>query len=195
MLWVRERPDSWAQWWDPFKAQEGTWGGLPWPRWHCSDASSSQPRGPNPAPWLRRGCLPTQASALPSHWFSAHDALGYHHHLQPWRICCSPAPLLDGEQEERGAHSRAAAPLITRRERPGLGARLRTLMNSKPRVEGNENHDCPLTNGHWEVLLPPRPSIKSSRSFQAALNPMSTTTYTQYGLPISYSILLPDERL
>lgn len=94
-----------------------------------------------------------------------------------------------------GAHSRAAAPLITRRERPGLRARLRTLMNSKPRVEGNENHDYPLTNGHWEVLLPPRPSIKSSRSFQAALNPMSTTTYIQCGLPVSYSILLPDERV
>ena len=40
------------------------------------------------------------------------------------------------------------------------GTRLRTLMNSKARVEGNENHDYTLTNGHWEVILPPPTSIK-----------------------------------
>ena len=74
------------------------------------------------------------------------------------------------------------------------GTRLRTLMNSKARVEGNENHDYTLTNGHWEVLLPPPTSIKSYRPFQAVLNPMSDTTYTQSGVPISYSIL-PDDRL
>lgn len=85
-----------------------------------------------------------------------------HHHLQPWRTCCSPAPPLDNEQEEREAYSRAAAPLFRRWERPGLGVRLRTLMNPKPRVEGNENHDYPFTNGHQEVLLPPRPFTKSS---------------------------------
>lgn len=115
-----------------------------------------------------------------------------HHHLQPWRTCCSLRHPWTTNRK-RGRHT--AELLLRRWERPGLGARLRTLMISKPRVEGNENHDYPLTNGHQEVLLPPRPSTKSSRSFQAALNPMSTTTYTQYGLPISYSILLPDERL
>lgn len=103
-----------------------------------------------------------------------------------------PTPPLNNEQEEREAYSRAAAPKVRTSRAWG---QTQDTDNSKPRVEGNENHDYPLTNGHQEVLLPPWPSTKSSRSFQAALNPMSTTTYTQYGLPISYSILLPDERL
>lgn len=35
-----------------------------------------------------------------------------HHHLQPWRTCCSLAPPLDNRQEEREAYSRAAAPKV-----------------------------------------------------------------------------------
>lgn len=99
-----------------------------------------------------------------------------HHHLQPWRTCCSPAPPLDNEQEEREAYSRAAAPLFRRWERPGLGVRLRTLMNPKPRVEGNENHDYPFTNGHQEVLLPPGPSQSPQ------VIPGSTESYVNHNL-------------
>lgn len=76
---------------------------------------------------------------------------------------------------------------------PGLG-QTQDIDELQTKGRGNENHGYPPTNGHWEVL-PPRPSIKVLQVI-----PDSTESYVNHNLhsvwpPISYSTLLPDERL
>lgn len=127
------------------------WEGLPWKRWYCSDPSWGQPRRPILAPHLERwvtqsgfysvhhsDCLVTILQHTPSSSFSTGE------YAAPQQHSWTP------KREERRCTSELLLHLVDGERVQDLGARLRTLVYSKPREERSENHDYTLTHGTGE---------------------------------------------